>query len=142
MDIALTAAATAQHAVSQAVDSARQSTQAVTARVEHSVVRAQEYVKKNPLAIVLGAVTFGVAIGCAIALARRDPPSLRERFADDPMQATRDTLYAALAPVARHLHDGYDSARDGASKVMNGLHRTNHSWAHQLSRAGSHLKFW
>lgn len=136
------AASSVNDAAHQAVDSAKHCCQSMTVRAEHSMVRAQECMRRNPMKVVLGSVAFGIAAGCLLSLIRREQPTLRQRFADDPIQATRDRLYAALAPVAHHLHDGFVSARDGASKAMNGLHRANDSWAHQIGRAGSHLKFW
>jgi ElaB/YqjD/DUF883 family membrane-anchored ribosome-binding protein len=141
-DAAQRATEAAKQVTQQATDAARNCCESVSTKVDETVVRAQDYVKKNPMAIVLGAVAFGVAVGCIVALSTRHRPTLRERFVDDPVQTTRDTLYAALAPVAQRLHEGYDTARDGAGKVMNGLHRSTDSWADQLGRVGNNLKFW
>ncbi len=139
LDSAKAATQTAGTAIKASADDAMDATKnccnSLSAKVESGVVRAQEEMRQNPMAVVLGAVAFGVAVGCLIAFARRDVPTLRERFVDDPVQTTRDTLYAALAPVAQRLHDGAGSA-------MNGLHRTSDSWANQLGRVGSNLKFW
>jgi hypothetical protein len=126
----------------QASDAAKSCCTTMTENIEGSVDRAQDCMKRNPLVIVLGAVAVGMAMGCVVALSRHHRPTLRERFVDDPVQTTRDSLYAALAPVAQRLHDSYDNARDGAGRVMNGLHCSRHSWANQLGRVGNHLKFW
>jgi ElaB/YqjD/DUF883 family membrane-anchored ribosome-binding protein len=127
----------ASDVVHQASDAARACCTTVSTKVEDGISHAQERLQQNPLAIVLGAVAVGIAIGCALALSRR-APTFRERFADDPVHATRDTLYAALAPVAQRLHEGYGSA----GKAFNGLHRAGDSWANHLDRVGGNLKFW
>lgn len=114
----------------------------MSAKVENTVARSRECLRQNPWSVLIGAAAVGAALGCVIAMSRRPVPTLRARFADDPVQTTRDALYAALAPVAQHLHDGYDSARDGAGAVFNKLHRSTDSWGDQLCRLGSNLKFW
>ena len=146
--IAQTASAAATDAVHQAKDAMHQANDAarsccttVSAKVEDGVVRAQSYLHRNPLTVMLGAVAVGMAVGCLMGLNRR-VPTLRERFTEDPVQTTRDTLYAALAPVAQRLHSGYDTARHSAEKALNGSHCSNDSWSNQLGRAGSNLKFW
>jgi ElaB/YqjD/DUF883 family membrane-anchored ribosome-binding protein len=141
-ELAKNATTTAKDAVHQATDAARNCCATVSAKVEDSAVRAQECVKQNPLAMVLGAVALGVAVGCLVALSSRPRLTLRERFVDDPVQTTRDTLYAALAPVAQQLHEGYDSARSGAGNLLSGLQCRGDSWTNQLGRVGNNLKFW
>ena len=124
----------ASTAVNQATDAAKTCCDTLSARVDGTVERAQECMNRNPMAIVLGAVAIGVAVGLAMVLTRRGP-TLRERFVDDPVQTTRDTLYAAHAPVAQRLHEGYDTAGKA-------LHRSSDSWSGQLGRVGNNLKFW
>lgn len=131
----------AKDALHQANDAARSCCTTVSAKVENGVARAQNCLHRNPLAVILGAVAVGMAVGCLMGLNRRTP-TLKERFVEDPLQTTRDTLYAALAPVAQRLHSGYDTARHGAEKALNGHHCSNDSWSNQLGRAGSNLKFW
>ena len=117
----------------------------VSEKAEDTLVRSKEYVRENPVPVVLGALALGVAIGYLIVTARREP-TFRERYVDDPLNTARDALYAALAPVAHRLHEGYDTARDGAGKAMDKMHRNSSravdSWSDQIGRVGSNLKFW
>jgi ElaB/YqjD/DUF883 family membrane-anchored ribosome-binding protein len=107
---------------------------------------SMEYVRRNPATVVLGAVAFGAAIGYLLMTPRRKP-SFGERYADDPLAAVREAILEALAPVAQRVHKGYDSARDGAEKVIDRVHKvgTGHhgdSFSDQIGRIGSNLKFW
>jgi hypothetical protein len=81
-----------------------------------------------------------------LMMARRQP-TFRERYVDEPLDAAHKAILAALAPVAHRLHEGYDSARDGAGRAMDRVHRFNpgrtvDSLSEQVARAGSNLKFW
>lgn len=121
--------------------------QMMSAKVEDTVNRTKAYVRQNPVPIVLGALAFGAALGYLIVMTRREEPTLRERFVDEPLHTARNAIYAALAPVAQRLHKEYNSARDGAGKAMDKLHRsqpsrTVDSWSDQIGRVGSNLKFW
>ena len=96
--------------------------------------------------VVLGAVALGAAVGYLFLTARRNP-TFRERYADEPMVAVRDAILGALAPVTQRIHNGYDSALDGAEKTMNRVHRFNsghvaHSVSDRIGRIGENLKFW
>jgi len=49
--------------------------------------------------------------------------------------------------LSQRLHQGYDSARNSADNAMDKLHsyhpsRRVDSWADQIGRVGSNLKFW
>ena len=143
----------AQHAVGATKDAANRATdvakdmyQSAALRAEDSLATSKEYVRRNPATVVLGAIAFGAAIGYMIMMARRKP-AFSERYVDEPLVAARDSILAALAPVAQRLHEGYDSARDGAGRAMD---RANHfnpgravdSLSDQIGRIGSNLKFW
>jgi hypothetical protein len=137
----------AREAVQHATDAAKEAYNTVSTKVEDTMIRTKEYVRQNPLPIVLGALAVGAVLGCLVVMARRQQPTLRERFMDDPVHTSRDILYAALAPVGQRLHDGYDTARDGAGRALDKLQhqlpsRHGDSWSDQLGRVGSNLKFW
>jgi ElaB/YqjD/DUF883 family membrane-anchored ribosome-binding protein len=144
----------AQHAVDATKDAARHASEtakdishSVSAKAEESLVRSKEYVRENPVPVVLGTLALGVALGYLIVMARREEPTFRQRYVDDNLSTARDAIFAVLAPVAQRLHEGYDSARDGAGMAMDKMHdfhpsRAVDSWSGQLRRVGSHLKFW
>jgi len=115
-------------------------------KTQDALATSKEYVRQNPGLAVVGAVAFGAAIGCMLMMARRQP-TFRERYVDEALASAREAILAALAPVAHRLHEGYDSARDGAGKAIDRLHRFNpgrtvDSLSGQIGRVGSNLKFW
>ncbi|MEY4483729.1 MAG: hypothetical protein RL693_1181 [Verrucomicrobiota bacterium] len=119
----------------------------MSAKVDDTVSRTKAYVDQNPLPVMLGALAVGAALGYVLVMARREEPTMRERFRDEPLNTAREAIYAVLAPVASRLHEGYDSTRENAGKIMSKLHRTPpartvDSWFDQLGRVSSNLKFW
>lgn len=130
----------------RAADSARESYQSAVLKAGDTLATSKDYVRRNPVPVVLGAVAFGAALGYLLMMARRKP-TFRERYADEPLVAVREAILGALAPVAQRVHEGYDSARDGAGKAIERVHgfgtgRPGDSVADQLGRIGNHLKFW
>ena len=141
-DIADAGKSTAQYAA----DKARALYQSAAERAEESLTTSKEYVCRNPLPVVLGAFAFGAALGCLLIMARRKP-TFSERYADEPLAAVREALIGALAPVTQRMHDGYDSARAGAEKVIDRVHslsnkRIGNSISHRAGSIGSNLKLW
>lgn len=107
---------------------------------------SKDYARRNPGTVVLGAIAFGAAIGYLLLTPRRKP-TFRERYADEPLAAVREAILEALSPVTQRVHQGYDSARSGAGKVMDRVHDAGKggrgdSLSDQVGRIGSHLKFW
>jgi ElaB/YqjD/DUF883 family membrane-anchored ribosome-binding protein len=136
----------AQHAVDATRDAAREMYQSAALKAEDTLAASKEYVRQNPVLVVVGALAFGAAIGCMLMMARRQPTT-RQRYVDEPLDSAHKAIIAALAPVAQRLHEGYDSARDGAGKAMDRVHRFNpertvDSLSGQIGRVGSNLKFW
>lgn len=141
-DVADAGRSTAQYAT----DRARQLYQSAAVKAEETLSTSKDYVRQNPVPVVLGAFAFGAALGCLLMMARRKP-TFSERYADEPLTAVREALLVALAPVAQRVHDGYDSARTGAEKVIDRVHsfgtrRTGDSFAHRVGRIGSNLRLW
>ena len=136
----------AQHAVDATKDAGRDMYQSAALKAEDTLASSKEYVRQNPVLVVVGALAFGAAIGCLLMMARRQPTTC-QRYVDEPLESAHKAILAALAPVAQRLHEGYDSARDGAGKAMNRAHRFNpgrtvDSLSGQISHVGSNLKFW
>lgn len=120
--------------------------QSTTCKAEDTLAISKEYVRRNPVPAVLGAVAFGMAVGYLLVRARRGH-SFSERYVDVPLVGVREAILGALAPVSQRVHKGYDSAREGAGKVMDGLHhmgsgRGEASISDQIGRIGNNLKFW
>ena len=141
-DIADAGKSTAQYAA----DKARALYQSAAERADESLATSKEYVCRNPVPVVLGAIAFGAALGCLLMLARRKP-TFSERYAEEPLAAVREALIGALAPVTQRMHDGYDSARAGADKVIGRMHnlassRNGNSFSHRVGRIGSNLNLW
>ncbi len=138
---------TVAQASEHVVDEAKEACHSMSMKVEDTVVRTREYVRENPVPVLLGAVALGAALGYLMILARRPEPTFRERYVDEPLSSARDALYAALAPVAQRLHEEYSSAREVAGKAMDKVHgfhpsRAADSWSDQIRRVGCNLKFW
>lgn len=133
-------------AATRVTDSAKDMYQSASLKAGDALATSKEYVRQNPVPVVLGAVAFGVAIGYMLVMPRRKP-TFSERYADEPLVAVREAILEALTPVAQRVHKGYDSARDGAGKVMDRVHsvgsgHTADSFSDQIGRIGHNLKFW
>ncbi len=136
----------AQHALDATKDTTRDMYQSAALKAEDTLATSKEYVRQNPVLVVVGVLAFGAAIGCMRMMARRQPTT-RQRYVDEPLDSAYKAIIAALAPVAQRLHEGYDSARDGAGNAMDRVHRFNpgrtvDSLSGQIGRVGSNLKFW
>jgi ElaB/YqjD/DUF883 family membrane-anchored ribosome-binding protein len=126
--------------------SAKELYQSAAVKAEDTLAISKEYVRRNPLPVLLGAVAVGAALGYMVMMSRRKP-TFGERYADEPMVAVREAILGALAPVTQRVHNGYDSALDGAGKAMDRIHRFSsgraaHSFSDRLGRIGENLKFW
>jgi ElaB/YqjD/DUF883 family membrane-anchored ribosome-binding protein len=138
---------TAREAVHRATEAAKDTYQTVRAKADETAARTGEYVRQHPMPSLLGAIAFGAALGYLLATARRDEPTFRERYVDEPLETARDAIFAVLGPVAQRLHDSFDVARDGAGKAIDKIphfnaSRTADSWADHLRRVSNNLKFW
>jgi len=137
----------AQHAVEvvkdkahHASDVAKDMYQSARLKAEDTLATSREYVERNPVPSVLGAIAFGAVVGGLLMLATRRR-SFGERYVDAPMDSMREMFLSALAPVTHRVHDGYDSARHHVGKSLGRAHRSC-SVSDQLGRVGRNLKFW
>lgn len=143
----------AQHAMEDTKDAAHRVTDSAK-EIYHSAAQksgeklsaSKEYMRQNPVPVLLGALALGAAIGYII-MSNRRKPTFVDRFADEPLNSVRDTILTAFAPVSQRVHDGYDSARDGVGKVIDRAHnigsgRSADSISDRIGRIGNNLKFW
>ena len=133
-------------AARRATETAKDMYQSASVKAEDALATSKEYVRRNPVPVVLGAIAFGAALGYMLMMPRRKP-TFRERYADEPLAAVREAILEALTPVTQRVHKGYDSARDGAEKVVDRVHslgsgHNGDSFSDQIGRIGSNLKFW
>lgn len=129
-----------------AEDATKDLYQSTKCKAAETLATSKEYVRRHPVPTVLGALAFGVALGYLLVRSQRKH-LLSDHFAGEPLAGVREAILGALAPVSQRVHKGYDSAREGAGKVMDGLHhmgsgRADASISDQIGRIGNNLKFW
>lgn len=137
---------TTRNTAHHAADKAKEAYRSASMHADETLATSKEYVRSNPVPVVLGAVAFGAAMGCMVMVAMRKR-TFGERYEDEPFNAVRDALLGALSPLTQQVHRGYDSARDGAGKAMGRMHgigsgRTCNSFPDRMGRVGNNLKFW
>lgn len=133
-------------AAKRAGDTAKEFYHTAAVKAEETLAISREYVRRNPVPVILGAIAFGAAVGYMVMMTRQKP-TFGERYAEEPMAAVREALLGAFAPVAQRVHSGYDSALNGAGKAMDRMHRFSsgravNSFSHRIGRIGNNLKFW
>lgn len=135
----------AKDAVHEAEAAAKDALHSASENCKDTITRTEAYVRENPAPAFIGAFILGAALGLVLA-GHRHEPSFRERIVDDPLDAIRDTIFAALAPVGKRLRESYDSARESAEDFVehaqDNASRHADSWGKQLRRASHNLKFW
>ncbi len=115
-------------------------------KTNQALTQSGNYVKENPIPTLLGALAVGIVVGVLISR-KEEERTFRQRFAEDPVNAARGAVFAALAPIAEKLHDQYDTARSGAQHAVNRINTRQNRRAvddifSQARRTASHLKFW
>jgi ElaB/YqjD/DUF883 family membrane-anchored ribosome-binding protein len=144
-DMAKDLANATREAANRASETAKELYHSAALKAEDTLATSKEYVRRNPVPVVLGAVAFGVAVGYMLMMARRKP-TFSERYADEPMGAVREAILGAFAPVGQRVHKGYDSAMDSAGKAIDRVHSfgtgRSDSFSDQIGRIGNNLKFW
>lgn len=136
----------AKEAAHRTTETAKEWYQSAALKTSDTLATSKDYVRRNPLPVVLGAVAFGATI-CYTLMHTRRKPTFGERFADESLDTVREAILGALTPMAQVVHDGYDSARDSVGKAMHqahgfGIQRTCGNLSDRLCRVGSNLKFW
>ncbi len=133
-----------KNAAKGTADSAKDIYRSATVKVEDTLETSRMYVRQNPLPVVIGAIALGAAVGCLLTVLGRKP-TFSERYAEGPLDAVREAVISALSPVAQRVHEGYDSARDGAGIAidrMSNIGAKRSPIARQIGRIGNNLRFW
>lgn len=130
----------------RAGESVKELYHSATVKADETLQASREYVRRNPVPVVLGAIALGAAFGYVLQHALRKQ-TFSERYADEPMGAMREALMSALSPVTHRVHDGYDMVRDGAESAMKRMQRigkghVGNSFSDRVCRMGNNLKFW
>ncbi|MES2596753.1 MAG: hypothetical protein V4662_15530 [Verrucomicrobiota bacterium] len=112
---------------------------ATQACMQNTLAHTGAYVRSHPVPVLLGALAFGVAVGCTLAAASRREETAKERLIDQNLAKLRDAIQHALEPVAKHLKDDYVSAENCVDRTFS---RGSQGLAAQLGRFGRNLKFW
>jgi ElaB/YqjD/DUF883 family membrane-anchored ribosome-binding protein len=80
-DIAQQVTHTVKDAAQHATQAAKDLYQSAATRAEDTLVQSKQYVSANPMAVVFGAFTLGLTLGCMLGLSHhRQEPTIRERF--------------------------------------------------------------
>ncbi|HEV7866519.1 MAG TPA: hypothetical protein VGO90_02480 [Chthoniobacteraceae bacterium] len=119
-----------QTTASHAMQDARQT-------AEQAYARGEAYVRQNPVPVVLGALFVGFLLG--MLLGRREEPTFRERYVDEPVNQMRDVLHSIFSPVAEKIHEQYTGAKDAASSFES---RNVNPLLSEARRFGQKLRFW
>ncbi|MDP1587744.1 MAG: hypothetical protein Q8M07_08385 [Prosthecobacter sp.] len=72
--------AATKDAAQHATQAAKDIYQSAATHAEDTLVQSKQYVRENPLPVVLGAFTLGLTLGCLMGLSRHHEPTFRERF--------------------------------------------------------------
>lgn len=145
-EVAKEVAGATKDAAHRATETAKGMYQSVALKAKDTLATSKEYVSRNPVLVVLGAIAIGATIGYMILSARRKP-TFSEQYEKAPLGAVREAILTVLTPVWQRVHGGYDSARDGVGKAMNRVNRaksgpSTDSLSDRIGRIGSNLKFW
>lgn len=137
---------TTKAAAHRTTDAAKEMYQSATLKASETLATSKDYVRRNPLTVVLGAVALGAAVGYLLVNTRRKP-TFGERFADEPLATVREAILDALTPMTQGVHHGYEAARESVGKAMHqahgfGMKRSCGNLSDRLGRVGSSLKFW
>lgn len=75
---------------------------AARSEAEHALSRAAGSIRKNPLSFTVGAVAFGVAVGCLI-MSGRHTPTVRERLVIEPLEHAGGAIATSLSRLYGNL---------------------------------------
>jgi ElaB/YqjD/DUF883 family membrane-anchored ribosome-binding protein len=104
---------------------------------------AEDCTRRNIASGIATAFVGGLLLG--FFLARREPPSFRKRYLEEPLGHAQELALALAAPLAMALRDRYADARSAASHAADRISDIDFDPKPVLKEArklGSRLKFW
>jgi hypothetical protein len=103
----------------------------------------EDCARRNLASGIVTAFVGGLLLG--FFLARREPPSFRKRYLEEPLSHAQDLALALATPLALALRDRYNDARSVASQAADRISDLDFDPKPVLKEArklGSRLKFW
>lgn len=100
----------------------------------------EDYVRANPLPTVFGALAVGFVLGLACG-SHRQPPSLKSRYFDEPLDRTHGAVLGALLAIAAAGRSLFNSASSCSRETADDLRRRSKPLAKAAKRAGKKLHF-
>jgi ElaB/YqjD/DUF883 family membrane-anchored ribosome-binding protein len=110
---------------------------------EKAFYEGEDCARRNIASGIATAFVGGLLLG--LLLARRERPSFRKRYVEEPLSHAQDLALALAAPLAMALRDRYDHARSAATHAADRISDIDFDPEPVLKRArklGSRLKFW
>jgi hypothetical protein len=103
----------------------------------------EDCARRNLASGIATAFVGGLLLG--FLLARREQPSFRKRYLEEPLSHAQDLTLALAAPLAMALRDRYKEARSAAGKAADRISDIDFDPEPVMKEArklGSRLKFW
>jgi len=133
--------------VGEAVESAGAFAHHVADEVRDDAEKAfnegEDCARRNIASGIAMAFVGGLLLG--FFLARREHPSFRKRYLEEPLSHAQDLALALAAPLAMALRERYDNARSAATHAADRISDIDFDPEPVLKGArklGSRLKFW
>jgi ElaB/YqjD/DUF883 family membrane-anchored ribosome-binding protein len=133
--------------VGEAVESAgaygRHAADEIREDAEKALHQGEDCARRNIASGIVTAFVGGLLLG--LLLARRERPSFRKRYVEQPLSHAQDLALALAAPLAMAIRDRYDSARTAATHAADRISEIDFDPEPVLKGArklGSRLKFW
>ncbi|MDQ3622406.1 MAG: hypothetical protein M3463_07960 [Verrucomicrobiota bacterium] len=126
--------------VEQAKDKAQETFETAREQTREAVVRGQRYVRENPVPAIVGAFALGAFVG--ILLSHREKESVRERYWDEPVSASRDWFSSLCSSVAGALRGPYEATRSSVEHAARELGAHAEPAVKHARRTGRKLGFW
>lgn len=82
--------------------SAMSACDAIKENAAHTLSCATDAIRKQPVPMVVGAMAFGVAVGCLLMAGRQQ--TLHERFIEEPVDQAGDMLSSLSDHLSRVIH--------------------------------------
>jgi len=133
----------AGEAVEAAGDFGRHAAEKIREDADEVFHQGGECARNNIASGIATAFVGGLLLG--LLLARRERPTFRKRYLEEPLSHAQDLALALAAPLAMALRDRYGSARDAATHAVDRISDLDFDpepMVKQARKWGSRLKFW